>query len=150
MNETEIYKQHREVQNKYNYFLLAVAAAAIALSLKRTTDSKIVYSMIPLALAVLSWGLSFFCGCRRSIYAEVNLYANFELLKTQKGEHPKVGNNPQMIAAGAQAIKDAMEYNDNKAKFYGKWQFRLLILGALFFISWHIIEMIKLTISSGG
>jgi len=65
MQEIEIYKQHREAQNKYAYFLLAVAASAIALSLKRTTNLKITYSMIPLALAVLSWGFSFFCGCRR-------------------------------------------------------------------------------------
>lgn len=151
MNETieiEVYKQHREIQNKYTYFLLAVAASCIALSLKRTTDSKITYSMIPLALAVLSWGFSFFCGCCFLRYASGALAANFKLMATRKGEHPDVGNNPQAIAEASKILKKTMETKIKKTGSFSAWQFRWLILGALFFIAWHVIGMIELTINA--
>jgi hypothetical protein len=144
-------KQHHEIQNKYRSLLLAVAASAIALSLKRTMNSKITYSMIPLAFAILLWGLSFVFGCRHSLYIESNIYNNLQLLLVQEGKHPEVvGYHPAEIEAAAQGIRDAMECNNKRAMSYGRWQFRLLVIGALFFIGWHITEMIKLTINSTG
>jgi len=147
----EVYKQHRELQNKYAYFLLAVAASAIALSLKRTIDSKMAYSMIPLALAVLFWGSSFFCGCRHLTYIQSALYANGTLLDPGKiAKHPLVDGHPQLFEATRQIIKDSMENDAEKSASFGKWQFRLLVYGALLFIIWHIIEMGKITINTGS
>lgn len=137
--ETEIYKQHRELQNKYTYFLLAIAASCIALSLKRTTNSEITRSMIFLFIAVLSWGSSFFCGCRYSIHMDVGLHANADLLVAKKTQNPD-----EYI----QQIKKVIQDSSKKCGTYIIWQFRFLWIGSLFFIGWHIIEMIKKTINS--
>lgn len=151
MNERiEVYKQHREIQNKVTYVLMAVAASAIALSLKRTADSGITYFMIPLALAVLFWGLSFFCGYRYMVYVGASISFDLKLSILQEGRHPEIADDPLRIAAETQRIRKLMDYSNKKCKSVGTWQFRLLIIGALLFISWHVIEMGKITINSCG
>jgi len=135
----EVFKQRREVQNKYTYLLIAVAASAIALSLKRTTNSELTYSMIPLGLAVLCWCLIFFFGCYSLRAMDECLLANFYLLL----EGTKT---PEQI----KDIKESERKYGKRYQLSNAWQFYLLICGALFFIGWHITEMIKSTICSGG
>jgi hypothetical protein len=142
----EIYRQHRIGQDKYVYFLLAVAAAAVAYAMKLTSTSRLSYSMIPLGISVLFWGISFYCGCKNIGYVLSTLYANIHLLFIQKGEDSRVGQNPSLIEAASEGVIQAMENNSNTANFYARIQFRFLIAGAVFFLSWHIIEMIIRTI----
>ncbi len=61
MSETtlEVYRAFREAQNRYTYFLLATGAA-IGLAVNQTMNAILARSQVPLAGAVLSWGLSFF------------------------------------------------------------------------------------------
>lgn len=139
---TEIYRQHRTFQDKYTYFILAAAASAIALAANRTQDAAISYTMIPLGAAVLCWGFSFYFGCRHLRYVGSNLYANMDLLRAEKGIHPSVGADPQLIQAASEGIRSAMESNSNRANRLAIWQFRLLILGAVLYLVWHIIGMI--------
>ena len=56
-------EQLNKTQSKYTYFLLFIAASAIALVIKITEDDVLSLSLIPLGLALLSWGYSFYCGC---------------------------------------------------------------------------------------
>jgi hypothetical protein len=42
-------------------------------------------------------------------------------------------------------LQKALKENIGKAHFYGIWQFRLLILGAVFFVLWRVLEMIRIT-----
>lgn len=139
--EAEIYRTLRESQNKYTYFLLAAAGAAIALAVNQTHSARLAWSQAPLALGVLSWSLSFLFGCRHVQYVNSTLYANFELLKVESGQHPKVGNNPQLMAVTKEGIREAIESNSKKASRYGHLQFKLLVVGAVFYIIWHILEI---------
>lgn len=137
----ELYKAHRAAQEKYAYFLLAAAGAAIAFAVTQTQTAALAHSQIPLAFAVLCWGLSFAAGCRHLQYVLSNLYANMSFLKVRAGEMEGIGAHPAMMQAPAEGIRSAMESNSNRANTYGQWQFRLLILGALAFITWHVVEM---------
>jgi hypothetical protein len=65
-----------------------------------------------------------------------------DLLRAEKGIHPSVGADSQLIQAASEGIRSAMESNSNKANRLAIWQFRLLILGAVLYLLWHIIEMI--------
>lgn len=140
--ETEIYRLRGYAQQKYDYFLMAVAGAAIAFAVQRTTGKTIAWNMIPLALAVINWGVSFFAGCRRQEYVLSTMYANMELLRVQKGLHPEIGQNPQLIEAATSGIRDACEFNSNRGANWAKTQFRCLIAGAVLFIVWHVIDMV--------
>ena len=46
----------------------------------------------------------------------------------------------------ADAIKEALESNSEKASKFADFQFRLLIGGALLYIAYHITDMVVLTI----
>lgn len=140
-NIREVYKALREGQNKYTYFLLAAAGAAIVLAVNKTQNMTLGWSLILLALAVASWGTSFFLGCLNVEYVNSTLYANAELLKVENGIHPEIGNHQQMMAAASQGIRQAIKSNSDKANSLGHWQFYLLITGAVFYILWHVLEM---------
>ncbi len=140
--EKIISNQLADSQSKYTYFLLAAAASAIALVVKRTTGSTLSLEMIPLGLAVFCWGWSFFSGCRNRAYFNSTLYANVALIQIQNGKHPEVPQNPDYIEAAATGVRSAAESNSSKANFWGHMQFRSLLVGAVFFLVWHIIGML--------
>ena len=139
--EKYLSKQLVEAQTKYTYFLLAAAALAIALVVRRTTGSSLDWNMLPLGIAVLCWAISFFAGCISRTSYHSSIFSNMEIVKLQGGKHPKAQDNQQLIKAGVRAIREIFNSNQLKLSFWSKIQFRLLVLGALFFLAWHIIEM---------
>ena len=139
--QIEVYRQHRNAQEKYVYFLLAAVGAAIALAVNQTQGTKLVWSQLPLAGAVGLWALSFFFGCRHLAYVESTLFANGALLQVESGQHPQVGTNPQHMAAASAGIREAIESNSKRASRFVRWQFNCLLLGAISYLAWHVFEM---------
>ena len=131
----------RVSQERYNYFLLAVAASAIALSVQFTRDYSYTPALIPLGLAVLCWSGSFYSGCRRVEYVNSTIFANLTALVTEAGLNEEVGKNVHLIEAATRGIRQAAESNSESASNLGASQFRLLVLGGAFFIVWHLVEM---------
>ena len=143
MSERQIavYNQFRNAQDKYTYFLFAAVGAAVALVVRETATAALTWSQVPLAAAVLSWGLSFYCGCRHLTLMASSLYSNFELLNVYAGENPVAGKNPEIIAILAAAIQNGINANSSRTERFGKMQFEFLISGAIFYIGWHVWEM---------
>jgi len=141
-SQQHMHKLLTEAQHKYIYFLLAAAASGIALALNRTAGTAISWGHLLLGLAILNWGMSFFCGCKHLDYFISVIYANAEYLKVQSGQEPTVGRHPQMIEAASSGIMEAVDSNIKKSIKFATWQFRLLIWGAIFYIGWHVQEMI--------
>lgn len=139
--ETEVYRALRESQTKYTYFLLATAGAGIALAVNRTVGAALCPAQIPLGLAVICWGLSIWLGCRYIEYVNSTLFANGELLRVERGIHPMAGSHPKTVAVASEGIREAMESNQKAISRLGNWQFRLLLLGALLYVTWHVTEM---------
>lgn len=145
MSENEgvktLWLQHRAGQDKYTYFLLAVTASAIAFSVQKTSDAVLTLTLVPLGLAVIAWGGSFYCGCRNLIWVQTSLMANYNLLQLKYGVHPSQPNHPDHLAAAITGVNTAIESNVNKAQSYAVSQFRLAIIGAVLFLTWHVIEL---------
>jgi len=141
--EVEVFRQFTNAQEKYDYFLMSVAAAAIAFAVHRTSGMTLDWFMIILGIAVALWAISFIAGCRRRNYIGSNMFANMDLLRVQNGKHPKVGMHPEKIKVASQGIFDAMEHNSNRASFWANVQLYSLIIGAIVFIIWHTIDMSK-------
>jgi len=141
----ELHKQHREGQSKYTYFLLAVAASAVAFAVQKTSGARLSWPMIPLGLAALSWGLSFYCGCKNLLWVQTAIYTNYSLLQLKSGVHAEQPPHPHLLQAAEEGVRSAIKTNIEGAEFHGKWQFRLLILGAILFLSWHVLDMVLRT-----
>lgn len=76
------------------------------------------------------------------------MFANFDLIKVEAGEHPDLPNHPQYIQDASEGIRQAMESNNGILSSYGHWQFRFLVLGSVFFIVWHLLEMAVRTVGN--
>ena len=137
----QIAEQLHQAQGKYTYFLLAAAASGIVLAVQRTTGQSLNWGHILLGLAVMLWGASFFAGCRNRAYFSSTLYANLALLQLQDDSHPKSSTHREAVAAACDGVRAAAGQNSASCNRWGKWQFRLLLTGALAFLAWHIVGM---------
>jgi hypothetical protein len=138
----ELLRLHRAASDKYVYFLLAASGAAIAFALNQTNDAALSRSQIPLAVAVLCWGLSFFFGCLQLSESARLTHENYQFIRLQRGEHPDFPSDPQLIAEIGKSLRQRVEQSGR----YAVWQFLLLIAGALFYMAWHGIEMYLRTV----
>ena len=139
--QLEVHRALRDSQSKYTYFLLASAGAAVGFALNQTKESVLAVSQVPLGIAVLLWGVSFYFGCRYIQYVNSYLYANAELLLIESGQHSAVGSHPERIAESSGGTRNAMESKSDFANELSKLQFTTLVAGAAFYILWHVIEM---------
>jgi hypothetical protein len=131
----ELHRAVRESADKYIYFLLAASGAAIGFALTQTQEATLSKSMILLALAVVFWGLSFYCGCKQLVQTRGFTFLNYELLRVRQGEHPEFPRE----ASGL--IQDYLEKMSDRLGKWGNWQFRFLITGAVLYVAWHVLEM---------
>lgn len=143
--ELEIHRQLMSVQEKYTYFLLAAVGACIAFALSQTRNESISCQHLFLALAVVMWGLSFFCGCRYLQKKELVISANVQFLRAENGTHPIAGNNPAYVAAVKLAIEEQVSKSGAIASRYKSWQFYFFIGAVIFYITWHVLEMFART-----
>jgi len=142
---SDLHKAHQSGQDKYTYFLLAAAGAAIGLAVQKTEGLSLSWWLLPVALATVSWGASFYFGCRNLIWVQTSIMANYNLLQLKRGSHPDQPPHPELLEAAIMGVESAFGKNVKKAQFYGVWQFRLLVTGAVFFIGWRVAEIIRIS-----
>jgi len=140
--DLELFRQHRAEQSKYVYFILAAAAGGIALAVRVTSDATLHWSLIPLGVAVLLWGLSFYHGCRLLQCIQVLTRANAELLQAERGEHPKAGPEPWKRGVAVDVLKEVLERENTALGNHHWWQFLCLVAGAMLFVGWHVLEIV--------
>ena len=138
--ELEIYKQHRQGQDKYIYFLLAAAGASIAFALNQTKGLALSTSQLPLGVAMAMWAGSFLCGSGRLTSIDGMLNLNQTLLQIQAGTHQLLSGPAEIPIAREMLLKNIKQVNDKTVR-QAKWQLRFLILGAVSYIGWHVYEM---------
>ncbi|WP_131279689.1 hypothetical protein [Hylemonella gracilis] len=147
LNESinDIRRVHQTGQDKYTYFLLAAAGAAIAFAIQKTEGMLLSWWLLPVAIATVLWAGSFFSGCRNLYWVQASLSANFSLLELHNGSHAQQPQNPDELATALRGVNKALSHNTSRAKLFGDLQFRLLIAGAIFFIAWRVSDMVRLT-----
>lgn len=133
----DLNSQHNLELQKITYFYLAIAASALAYSVKLTLGLSLKWSQTPLGIACLFWAASFYSGCISREHFMKSLRINFVALEAEF----ELIKNPSRGEIIAEIKKDFQE-TSNIGSNYHEWQFRLLIWGGLFFILWHLIEMI--------
>ncbi len=133
-DEKLLHELLHSTQSKYTYYLLFIAASAIALVIKSTETDVLSYSIIPLGLALFSWVCSFFCGCKYVINNSDFIRTNLKQFYTKDSEELEEYKN---------TLK---EINPKLTKYY-LGQFYFIIIGAVSFIIWHIWGIVCRTLS---
>lgn len=152
MPSNEFSKIADEARTKYTYFVLAASAAAIGYSFKLAEASKPTIALLLFALAVISWAISFYRGCK-SVECSIsvsNSYANIENIDNASEVFSKFLTDKEQTE-----IRDFLKVKDN-ISLYGKVivrdgglvakhleaQFRFLLLGSMSFVAWRAVELV--------
>jgi hypothetical protein len=156
VNQADLERYHSDAhslasaEEKYAYYLLAIAAAAVAYAMERTTNVTIHWTDSLLGLAVLCWALSFWAGCRNRQHRLSTDARNFGTALMQRmGEAelasgvagPQTEHVRQLIDQFVATEHAASNKTAREALSCYGWQFRLLVLGGVFFMIWHIAGM---------
>jgi hypothetical protein len=84
-SHNEITTAHSLERQKYIYFLLAVAASAVAFSMKLTATMLLSWPLSLVAISVLCWSGSFYCGCAAIKYKLYSLAGDAFDIKLKLG-----------------------------------------------------------------
>ena len=141
----QVRQSHENGQEKYTYFLLAAAGAAIGFAVQRTEGLLLSWWLLPVAFSIIFWGSSFYFGCENINWVQTSKVANYNLLHLKIGSHSEQPSNQEGLDYAVSEVKSALSQNMEKAQSYYKWQFHSLILGAIFFIGWRIVEMVRIS-----
>ena len=139
-----LYQQHAASKDRYAYFLLAAAGAAIGFAVQKTDGLSLSWGLWPVGAAVLCWGASFYAGCKRITWVQTSISANYERLQFQHGSHAKQPSEPELVEAAVRDLTTAFNKNVSWASFYQRLQFYALVAGAVFFIVWRLMVMAAL------
>lgn len=142
---SQVFNRLNSVQEKYDYWLMAVAASAIALAVHDTKNHCISASLLPLGGAVASCGSSFFAGCRRQNWILALLHLNHDRLCVEGGIHPIAGSDPNKIVVCLDELDRLVVDKNDRAQLWAIWQFRFLVVGTLFYLVWHVLEICSTT-----
>jgi hypothetical protein len=138
----EIYKQHGAAHEKYTYFLLAAAGAAIGFAVQKTEGVSLTWWLLACGVAVVCWGLSFYCGCKGIGLVKSAMHANYGLLQLRRGIHPSQPSHPQELQIAMSSVGATLDRLISEGAGYYNWQFRFLVTGAIFFLVWHVQTLV--------
>lgn len=142
---SDIYKAHQTGQEKYTYFLLAAAGAAIGFAVQKTDGLRFSWWLLPVALATVCWVASFYSGCQNLVWVQSTMTRNMALLQLQNGTHPMQPPGGDYLNVAIDVTREGTHKDAGRAQGYGIWQFRLLVLGSVLFIAWRIAEMVRIS-----
>ncbi len=139
--ELELWRSHRAMLEKHNYFLLAAAGTCIGYALTQSKGLVLSEDLTALGGALLCWALSFWMGCRQAGAAVSVVYTNMVMVKVQQGEDPDAGRHPEAIQLGVQMLREVVDKHNKKLIFATKWQHRFLLVGVVFYVGWQVMLM---------
>lgn len=140
---SELQKQHQASQDKYTYFLLAAAGACIAYATEKALGVPLNGYLSFLALSVLSWSASFYCGCKCASTVQALIRANANLLSLHADKHVSQPQKLELLSTATRSVRSAIETNMHRAKLLNEWQFRFFVTGGVLFVGWRISEIIR-------
>lgn len=141
MISMDLEKAHIASQEKYSYFLLAAAGAAIAFCLQKIENLSPSWWISPVLIALLCWIMSFIFGCKNIVYHQSILRTEIYTSRINEAPEDELSNDQKR-----QSISNHVKKMDEKLEkyaFYTKWQFLFLIAGGTALSSSYIIDMIR-------
>ncbi|WP_336961301.1 hypothetical protein [Sphingobium aquiterrae] len=127
--------EHSKGQAQLVYFLLGLAASAIAFAVHETDGKALKETPWPLGVAVVLWAFSFAMGCFCVTARQRAIISNLAFLDATKGL-----NHAQIDEHLPSAKKTTQDDINRPFKFFD-WQLWTMFAGALFYIGGHVMQM---------
>jgi len=134
----EVYRTILATQERFAYFFLAASGSAIGLAIAQTRDGPLACWMLPMGVAVLCWGVSFYLGCEHLLFKARILIANWRTLDIEQGTHPITASNPELAQPALERLRKNAESDNAMSRRYGRGQYVLFLLGAVSYLLGHV------------
>jgi hypothetical protein len=138
-----IQKQHKERQEKFVYYLIALCVAAIGFSVTQTVNQQLNYFHVLLGVSFACWATSIFCGFQFIQLMLLGSQANNHYFNTLAGHVEGIKPSPANDKIAADVLREKSDKYSTRSQRNFMWQQYLFYLGLGSFIAWHIIQMTK-------
>jgi hypothetical protein len=140
-NFQHLHRIYSDGHSKYVYFLLAATGAALAYALQKLDNSTLNWQVWFGLSSIVSWLLSFFCGCKHITAIQSAILLNTDLLQLQQGNHPMQPQSAQEMQIAWEVTNRALDKKNNRAQMLFRIQFWLLAGGVLLFSMWRVLVL---------
>ena len=132
MEQSERIHELDKIGTQFDQFIIAVNGALIAYAFKQVENRSLTLDLIPLGIAIVFWGLSFYFGVtsvRKLISTRIiDIFRNTSNLVKQQPVY-------------AEIAREAFNKAGNVSNSYNKKMFVFLYIGGCSYIFWQILEM---------
>lgn len=134
--EAGLHSEHMKGQAQFAYFLLGLAASAIAFAVHETTGKSLADTPWPMILGVCLWGLSFMAGCFGLNKRQEGIRINILYLRAVRRlsavdlQHPTI-----------RSIEDDTQKALSLPRTRFDFQLWAFFLGAVAYVTGHAMEM---------
>lgn len=139
--KSELRTQAHDMVHKHTYFLLTAVGASVGFAVTQTSKASLSLWFIPLGVALFAWALSFIFGCLSLRQRMVMTNINLDIVMARSGSHVLSRKHGAASEVLVEIFTEQMMSKSKHTSLYFRWQFYLFIVGVLFFISWHVLEM---------
>ncbi len=133
-SQRETENQFTQMQDKYIYYIGALSVTSIGFAVQQTLGQPLKYSFIPLASAIISWGISIYKGLK---FIELKLNTLYD----QRTYYQLVIKHQNAVEQITKVFEDNSTIPIANAKKNFKQSFIFFILGCTLFIIWRIVDM---------
>ena len=140
--KNKINQEYRSSQEKYRYYLIGLSVAAIGYSVNLTLNKQLDYFQIPLAISIILWGWSMINGFRALKVERDGLVTHMLAAEMILGN--RLANNHNEVKKEdiiRSAYRKGLDNISSKLVKHSRLQYKLFIMGIVFFTLWRVIEM---------
>ncbi|HHF3072500.1 TPA: hypothetical protein ACPJ1I_004616 [Vibrio diabolicus] len=139
--EDSLINAYRESREKIIYFVLAASGSAIGFAMTQTKMEAFQSHHYIWLAAIFLWATSFLCGIKALDYQKQLTLNNAMSLRSERVP-PSELKLPQGPLPPKQALSIVYEQANKRFNLYERAQLYTLLLGALVYISWHVVRML--------
>lgn len=142
ISKEEFFKLFQVGQNQYTYFIMAIDASGIGFVLNKIDDKAFSYSIILACLAIISWGISFYCGTRFQQIKNKRLKLEYDNMDMREPDYPGIEGDQKIIREKAVEYENIALSDQCKADTMYSCINIFVCVGIVFLICYEIWEMV--------
>jgi len=143
MTRKELRKQYVEQQQKYVYYLLGITVTVIGFALHESKGVSIDIFQIPLAISLVSWLISLYCGLAFLKLVIGSLFQKERLLKIKEVKHEFRDDQLARLTDVEEERESHLVITSSRAERTGKLQYSLFFVGVISFVIWSVFNIIN-------
>lgn len=141
--QIEIQRQLKERQEKFVYYQIALCVTAIGFSIVQTIHVKLEYNLLFVALAIIFWAGSIFCGFQFIIIYLKGLIANNNYFDMLAGRRGKVISKQLAEEVATDILIEKVDGYSRRSHRNFLLQQYFFYFGLISFIVWHVLRIIE-------